>query len=390
MSGGTRAGLLLGRNVAQLFLCFVGSALLNVLSQDAFARTGGAHKDLWLSLTLLLGTLASIGGVRTAARRGFWGGVQLTGPALALLIAGLTGILLHLQLAWIFAITSVVLRFLLQYATQELDRRAVALAGEESRRTNDLSGLAMRFGGMLLGPLWFALARGHALASLLAVCALGGLAAYSAWLVREAPPIPPRGTQPEEAPSRVMRAARLIYAAYYLLASSLIYVLLDIHHTRAPTARGGLIITAVYGSAIATTLLAMARGARGPRSPLGMLPAALLALVVGVGLPLPLAAHTSSQVVSAVLLGVAFAWFQLAARDHATRESQRGHRGALEEYNNLANTSALVGYAAMAALVGLSWVLEISYAWLAGAGVAALGLSAAPLVVTAARTETAR
>ena len=47
-----------------------------------------------------------------------------------------------------FALDSVALRAAMQYGTQELDRRAVALAGVDGRRANDLVGLAMRFGGL--------------------------------------------------------------------------------------------------------------------------------------------------------------------------------------------------------------------------------------------------
>ena len=59
---------LLGRNAAQLFFCFVGSAVLNVLSQAHFARSAPEAKDAWLSGTLLLGTIAAIAGVGAARR----------------------------------------------------------------------------------------------------------------------------------------------------------------------------------------------------------------------------------------------------------------------------------------------------------------------------------
>ena len=65
-------GALAGRNGAQLFFCFAGSALLNVVSPSFFARVTPQGKDAWLAATLLAGTVASAAGVSLARRYG-WG-----------------------------------------------------------------------------------------------------------------------------------------------------------------------------------------------------------------------------------------------------------------------------------------------------------------------------
>jgi hypothetical protein len=73
------------------------------------------------------------------------------------------------------------------------------------------------------------------------------------------------------------------------------------------------------------------------------------------------AAHAPVALGGAALLGVAFAFFLLAVRNHVTREVEAGSRGWLAIFNNLGNTSALVGFSAMFALVTLARILNVSY-----------------------------
>jgi hypothetical protein len=58
---------------------------------------------------------------------------------------------------------------------------------------------------------------------------------------------------------------------------------------------------------------------------------------------------------------VAFAFFLLAVRNHVTREVEDGNLGWLAIFNNLGNTSALVGFSAMFALVTVARLLKVSY-----------------------------
>lgn len=376
---------LVGRNGAQLFFCFAGSALLNVLSQAFFARTGGEARDTWLAGTLLVGTAASLLGVPTAQRFGLPGRPRVTGLALVAGLGALFGLTFTLESAAAFAVATVVLRFFMQYGTQELDRRAVLLAGAPERRTNDVVGLAMRFGGMLAGPLWFSLVKSTA-ASLAAVA---GLTALAAWTVALTGPAP----QPEASPSTsprltadervVLWAARVIYASYYLLASSIIYVLADLHHVPDAVTRGGLVVTVVYASAIVTTVIELRHERTTRRPVLEMLPAPVAMVLVGCSLRFALTGELLVELAGGVLLGVAFARYQLAFRDRATAEALRNRPALLAAYNNLGTTSALLGYAVMTALVTLCRQLDERYASWAGGGVLLLGLVGAGLVLIA-------
>lgn len=381
----------IGRNAAQLFFCFAGSALLNVVCQAFFARTAGEDKDAWLSGTLLVGTLASTLGVPAAQRFGLPGRALLAGAALVAVIGALFGATLMVRSAGVFTAVVIVLRFFLQYGTQEFDRRAVQLSGADSRRTNDAVGLAMRFLGMLLGPLWFGLAHDAEVATAVVIAAMTALGLWTCVLTAPAPrsPLVEREQGALDRAGKVMlAAARAIYAAYYLLASSIIYVLSDLHHVEHAVRSGGLIVTLVYLSAIIATVVELARRRTTARSPLEMLPAPALMLVVGLALPSSAAGTLMAQVGGGVLLGIAFARYQLAFRDRATSEAVHGGNPALlAAYNNLGTTSALLGYAVMAALVAGCRALGVSYASAVGLGVAGLGLVAVPLVLASARLQ---
>ncbi|PZR17679.1 MAG: hypothetical protein DI536_05055 [Archangium gephyra] len=373
----------IARNGAQL--CFAGSALLNVLSQAFFARAGGADRDAWLSGTLLLGTAASLAGVPAAQRFGLPGRPLLSGLVLVIGIGALFGLTFTLESAALFAAVTVVLRFFMQYGTQELDRRAVLLAGEASRRTNDIVGLAMRFGGMLVGPLWFSLVK-SSVASLFAIALMTALAVWTVALTASAP----QPVMTNAAPSQlsadervVLWAARVIYASYYLLASSIISVLTDLHHLPDAVKRGGLVVTVVYASAIVTTVIELARRRTTRRPVLDMLPAPVAMIFVGFALPSGATAMTGVELAGGVLLGVAFARYQLPFRDRATAEAMQHRPALLAAYNNLGTTSALLGYAVMSGLVAWSRHAGASYAAWAGSGVVLLGLAGAALVLMA-------
>lgn len=391
--------LLLARSAALLYLTFISSAMVNVVPQAFFARAVPDAKDAWLAGTLLLGTLGSMAGLEAARRVGFPRRPAAVGAALMIGSGALLCASFAVRSAPLYAALCVALRAAVSFATQEIDRRAVALSGAEGRRANDQLGLGMRFGGMLLGPLWFGLFPELGAAVIGGVAALALAALWTVAEVRTAPP-PGAGAGGEAAAGApllaadrwVIHAARGIYASYFLLASSAVYVLSDLHRLSDAVRRGGVLITVVYGAAIAATAVLSALGSRSGerRSLLGMLIAPAAMLVAGLSLPSRAAASLPVSAAGAVALGVGFAAFHLAFRDHATWGAvRRGRSALLAAYNNLGNTSALVGFAAMTALVGASRALGVEYAVAAAAGAAALGAASIPAVLAGARLSAA-
>ncbi len=370
----------LRRNAAFVYLSFVVSGLTNIVPQRFFDTAAPEHKHALIAATLLLGTLASLCGVRLAQHFGFGSRPSTIGLAI---VSALTAVLLvgfAATALWLFVVFQALARLLANYATQELDRRAVALASGEERIGNDRAGMAMRFLGMLLGPVWFGLFFG---ASAWLVVGVGGLALLSCLspvALAAAPPhartLVEEGSMKRSSNERLLAAAAMCaYGAYYLLASNVAFVLQDLHGVVRPYAFAGILVTTVYGAAVVTSVASASWASRGVTLR-WMLLAPVTMLVAGACLRSPLAARPAVAFGAAAVLGVAFAFFLLAVRNHVTRKVDAGDSWWLPIFNNLGNTSALVGFSAMAALVVASRVLAVEYASALVVGLSGLAVCA--------------
>jgi hypothetical protein len=381
--------MIVARNAGLLYLSFVVSGLINVAAQSFFARTVPDQKQIWLAATLLLGTFASMTGVAVARRTGFPGRPAVTGAAVACAVTVLVW--------WGFHVTSIAAyiglhfaaRGLANFATQEIDRRAVALAGATFRQQNDRVGTGLRFTGMLLGPLWFGLFPRAGIPTAILLGALTAATVVTAREVAAAPPVPraeavAAASSPRGAGRVLVAAAVIIYASFFLLASNILYVLSDLRGAGDSTASGGLLITVCYGSAILGTVASAPLARRG----LGlgwMLFAPAMIVVTGLSLRSRLMILPFIVYPGAVVLGLGFALFLLSFREHVTRETQRGEAAWISIYNNLGNTSAVLGFGSMLALVAAGRVLGVRYGLLLSGGVAGLGLAGLAAASVAAR-----
>lgn len=377
---------LLQRNAALLLTSFLLSGLVNVHAQEFFASFAGAQKERWLAGALLAGTLASIAGVRLSRRFGFGSAPVRGGAALVVAMLVASGWLFGARGLWGYAVLHVVVRGVANYLTQELDVRATALAEGAARSRNDLIGSGLRFGGMLLGPLWLGTLghSGWATAGVLAL--LGALAMGSCVAVANAPPAPVRSVGPGAASKplpqplpaeqrRLWVSAVSIYGSYYLLASSAVYVLRDVHHRSDAAQVGSALISSVYASAIVSTIgigLVTRRGLSRGWMWVAPVAIALAAILLGA----PAAGSTAVLFAGGVVLGIAFALFMLAFREHVTARAAAGEPQWIAAYNNLGNSSALVGFGAMALLVALSAIVPGTYADRLAYGLVALSAAA--------------
>ena len=176
--------------------------------------------------------------------------------------------------------------------------------------------------------------------------------------------------------------ALAIYGAYYLLASSAVYVLRDLHGRADATVMGSALIATVYASAIVSTAVigVLTREGLALR---WMRVAPVMMALAGALLGTDAAGAMPVLFGASVVLGVAFALFMLAFREHVTTCAAAGEPEWLAAFNNLGNSSALVGFGAMAALVGLGSVWPGSYGVRLGEGL--LALSAVALWLSRAR-----
>ena len=376
------------RNLGFVFFAFAASAYTSVVPQLVFARTAPESKSLWLSATLLLGTIASLAAVELARRLGYGARPRLGGSIVTSAIVASLFISACVNDPLSFAALCVTLRGLCQYASQESDRRAAALAGTAGRAKNDAISLSLRFAGMLAGPLFMGLHPDFDGLSAGLYVSLGALALCSTLAIAPAPPIVASPAEGEpDAVARPLRrsdhlviwAGRLTFACYSLLAACVLYALRDLHGLTDAARRGGTMITVAFGAAmIATPFLAALRGRVVPRSALlGMLPAPIGIVATGLLLPSPSTAQLVPGLLGAAVLGVAFAAFQLSFRDYASHQAiEGGRKELLAIFNNLANTSALIAFGVMLGLSIGARALAVEPARASAIGVAALGLLA--------------
>lgn len=390
---------LLLRNLGFLFFSFAASAYVNVMPQLVFARIAPAAKSLWLAATLLIGTIGCLAAVELARRLGYGKRPRLGGGLVTVAILALLFLAADVAHPLHFAALCVVLRGLCQYASQETDRRATALAGAAGRAPNDTVSLSLRFAGMLSGPLFVGQHPDFDRLSAGVYLALGALSLCGSLAVAAAPPVvasPAAGEpDPPEPPLRrsehlVIWAARLTFACYAMLSACILYALRDLHGLADAARRGSTMFTAAFGAAmIATPFLATLRNrvAR-PRALLGMLPAPSGIVAAGLLLPSPSVGRLGPGLAGAAVLGVAFAAFQLSFRDYASRQAVEGGKNVLLAiFNNLSSTSALLAFGVMLGLSIVARALAVEPARASGLGVAALGVAAVVATVQARRTH---
>jgi hypothetical protein len=391
--------VLLTRNLGFLFFAFAASAYVNVLPQLVFARTAPATKSLWLAATLLIGTLGCMAAVGLARQLGYGNRPRLVGGLITIAIVAILLLATGVTHPLSFAALCVALRGLCQYASQETDRRAAALAGAALRARNDAVSLSLRFAGMLAGPLFVGLhpdfdglsAAVYLVLSLLSLCgALAVAPAPPAVMTASAGEIAASALPLRRSDHLVIWAGRLTFAGYSMLSACVLYALRDLHGLVDAARRGSTMITAAFGAAmIATPFLAALRGRVARRHALlGMLPAPIGVVAAGLLLPSPSTAQLVPGLGGAALLGVGFAAFQLSFRDYASHQAiEGGRKELLAIFNNLSNTSALVAFGVMLGLSLVARALAVEPARTSAIGVAVLGLAAVAMTLLARRAH---
>jgi hypothetical protein len=274
----------------------------------------------------------------------------------------------------------VLTRFLANYTKQEFDDRGVALAGSEDRIVNDRVAVMMRFIGMVLGPLWFGTFQLSSRAMMATILVMMTLSVASAFGLKHVPEtrlsVASANASSLKFGEYVLIAAAIgIYAQYYLLAANIVYVLERIEKQSGASALAGVLITTVYATAMAVTIATL-RFKRQDFGLLWMLPAPLLMFLCGMLLNSSVLGVRTATVAASAGLGLAFALYLLALRNHVTSRSRQGRWLAF--FNNLANTSALAGFSVMAVLVAVSRLFNIQYATLLSAGLCLISLITVP------------
>jgi hypothetical protein len=339
------------------FLSFLMSGNGNALPQVFLQRGFPEQKASLLALTLLASTVAAVLGTSSARH------VRLQGRGVALGLLGavaVAALLLSVQGLVPFVLLLSLSQFASNFMLNLLDHAAVQRAGAHAR-FNDTVGNGARLCGMLLAPVFFTASAGDPALQRLVIAFLG-LAALGGCLglLR----LPSRAEVAEASHAATSRAngrdrllfayALAVYAAMYLLAANLIFLLQDLLQRPDAERLGGLLIALVFASAI------VANAATGPvRQRLGSafgsvrlllaMPALALAGAAAVLLA-GLRPGNAACFAAAVCIGAAYGVFLHELRSHVSAAARAGRPVLIAWFNNVANLSALLAFGVMLVL----------------------------------------
>jgi len=364
------------RNLTLLVLSFMMSAVVNIVPQLFFARVVPDSKAWWLSVCLLAGTVMSWAGVRLSKPSLWWsrraspaahtavvaGGLLLTGVAFgaSFLVSGIV----------MFIALNLAIRFGANYAMNHLDRVSVEVAGVAKRGLNDQVSTGYRLLGMLLAPVWFGFLFDAKVATTVLVVVLTLVlvgAALPLTTKQVPPPVGPKPTHRsgtlDPVDRYVLIYANLVFAALYVFAANVVYILADYLQTPDPEAWAGILILTVFAAAVlAVFCRPMLFGAVFPNAGPSPLIPRLRLLIPGlliVGAVVVYLNKLSTGFVgiltAGTVVGLGYGSFQLDIREYLTRAREdRGKTGFVTHYNNLANTSALLAFGIMLVLSTLT------------------------------------
>jgi MFS family permease len=370
---------------ALFFLSFLMSGNGNALPQVFFQSHYPEQKTLLLSVALLSSTLAAVTGVHISRR------IHTRRAVVAVLVlatAAIAEALLFAHTASLFIACLVLMQFADNFLLNQIDHAAVARAGE-LRSFNDGTGSAARLCGMLSAPAFFTVFADNALVERIVIALLGALAMLGCLSLFRLQPLPETRKQatgehalPNRADWLMFGYAIAVYAALYLFAANMIYLLRDLFHIPGAETGGGAAIVTVFVSALGTNGAMAAARQSSPATGALCLKAATLALpavalIIAAGLVLAgIKASYPICLAAAVVIGAGYGVFLWEVRDYASRAARQGKTALLSWFNNMANISSLLAFGLMLMLAsGRSGAYYIGLMW------AIVGLLAAGLML---------
>jgi hypothetical protein len=344
---------------ALFFMSFLMSGNGNALPQVFFQHHYPAQKTFLLSIALLSSTVAAVTGVLVSRR------IHARRSILALSI-GVTVLmaeaLLLANAATLFIVCLALVQFADNFLLNQIDHAAVVRSGN-MRGFNDGAGNAARLFGMLSAPAFFTLLASRVMAERIAIALLGAAAIAGCMqlfrlqpLTEKKKEVPKELSEPDRADWLVFGYAIAVYAALYLFAANMIYLLKDVFQIAGAETRGGIAIVVVFLSALAANgaVTAVRRSSaetsrRGLRTGAVALPALALIVTAGIVLTGFQAGYAICLFTSAVI-GACYGVFLWEIRDYSSFAAKTGKTALLTWFNNMANISSLFAFGLMLAL----------------------------------------
>lgn len=378
--------------LALFFLSFLMSGNASAIPQVFLAQLYPARKTFLLSVCLFSATLVAVAGVLISRRITPKPASLSTGLVITTLMAVE---LLSTKSYAVFLCSLLVVQFADNFLLNQIDLAGVARAAT-LRPFNDTAGMTARLLGMLAAPVFFtAFALNHVVeqfvVGLIGVVAITGclrLFRVTALNVQKDGRLE-LFNAPDQVDFLVFSYAISIYAALYLLAANLIYMLRDLFQFQQSATRGGIATLVVFLFALIanSTRSAVGDHAPGPigrTSRLGSLgaPAILLVLISGF-LLLGIRTSYPAVLIGCGLLGLAYGLFLWEVRDYSSTAAREGKLVLLSWFNNMSNISSLLAFGLMLAMAAQRVNSPASYyvrllwtiAMLPAVGLAVLGVA---------------
>ncbi|WP_242865645.1 hypothetical protein [Desulfosporosinus sp. HMP52] len=359
--------LIFKRNTIYFFTSFIWTATLSVLPQAYFMSNYPEQKNTFLSLFLLLGTLASIGGILTSQKDKFYSSLIapvrrrnfLTACCIFTMTASFSG-LLAVKNLWLYFACFVLLKFISNFFYNCLDRFFVAESEREQLEIHVRSNLFFQLLGIMLAPLYFSCFAANPIQNIILIWTIALLSLL--FLSQDPQEIRPdfradEGSLPKSKLNLYDRLfvaySALILTAVTMLISMMIYILSDYYQFSNPTAKGGTIIGVISIFAVLTVL----RFGFFSKQPIKLTDnpnfsansngiATLVLILITLLFYLKISRSFAFLLGGCSLAGISYGIFLFCTRNYASRASANTkiNTGLISIYNNLPNYASLACY----------------------------------------------
>lgn len=327
------------------------------------------HKNTFLSLFLLLGTLASIVGILTAQNNKFYSSLTTTALRRHLVNAScifatavtFSGLFLVKNLCLYFA-CFILMKFISNLFYNWIDRLFVARSDRKQLEIHVRSNLIFQLLGIMIAPLYFSVSISNTTTNLVLIWTMAILSIVLLMITdggkKDSPNFRKNGSI---FPKRKLSLYHRLFVAYSILIltsvtiliSMMIYILKDYYKFDNPAAKGGTIIGVISAFAVITVLMSgvlskpeiTLKNKAKSHQELSPWPnsIALFGLILTT-LAFYLKISSSFYVLLCLcsLAGISYGIFLFCTRNYASSASESP--GLISVYNNLPNYASLAGY----------------------------------------------
>lgn len=358
-----KSTLIFKRNTIYFFTSFIWTATLSVLPQIYFMANYPEHKNTFLSLFQLLGTLASIAGILTSQNDKFYSTMiapacrrnRLTVCCTLTMAASFSGLLWLKNLSFYFA-CFILMKFVSNFIYNCIDRFFVSESDPEQLAIHVRSNLFFQLLGIMFAPLYFSFFAAKTMQTIVLIWIIALLSMI--FIIQDTKEISLDFRENERSfPKKkfsfydqlFVAYSALILTAVTMLISMMIYILKDYYQFNNPTAKGGTIIGVISIFAVITVLMSgflakrqikMKNNPKFSAKPNGI--AILVLILTTLAFYLKISRSYSILLCLCSFAGISYGIFLFCTRSYASSASE--NMGLISIYNNLPNYASLACY----------------------------------------------